>query len=226
MSSDISTSIRSRIITARMSGSAVTSSNRSPKHASKAQSTLQQVSYGKQRLLYVDTAVHWEGSTRICWTLSRPACVDRLGPEADTLRGALGPWRWTEEASALPFPSVARQAGRQRAPRRSEHAGRNQECERAYLELVPGRLPKSPSHAARASPPPCSHAPYLRASSFPQVHISNLPDSLGEEELHMVFQRYGSILRVKKIKDYAFVNFAVRGRHGGLLVSLMFLHWF
>ena len=90
------------------------------------------------------------------------------------------------------------------------------------LDVFPS--PRATPHAP--PPPPCSHAPYLRASSFPQVHISNLPDSLGEEELHMVFQRYGSILRVKKIKDYAFVNFAVRGRHGGLLVSLMFLHWF
>ena len=39
------------------------------------------------------------------------------------------------------------------------------------------------------------------------LYVRNLTSSVSEEKLREVFEAYGKIDRVKKIKDYAFVHF-------------------
>ena len=43
------------------------------------------------------------------------------------------------------------------------------------------------------------------------LYVRNLTNDVTEEQIKSLFQEYGSIERVKKIKDYAFVHFEDRG---------------
>lgn len=44
------------------------------------------------------------------------------------------------------------------------------------------------------------------------LYVRNLTTTVTEEDLQSLFTAHGSVLRVKKIKDYAFIHFAERGQ--------------
>lgn len=52
------------------------------------------------------------------------------------------------------------------------------------------------------------------------LYVRNLTSSVSEEKLREVFEAYGKIDRVKKIKDYAFVHFDDREHAGQAMAAL------
>ena len=69
----------------------------------------------------------------------------------------------------------------------------------------------------------CSFKAHKTISSWLQVkvlYVRNLTSSVSEDKLREVFEAYGKIDRVKKIKDYAFVHFDDREQASQAMAAL------